>query len=192
MASAVQSGSRSKMEATDLVSSVTVWVSVSFMTCVAYLLRGLEPSWESSCVCVQNSRDLCCVETSNIWRLYSICTTPEGSSSSSAGLHTPCTHISQTGVVPISAALRRLTWSRSRTENTTRPRSSPEKSFMPLALQVRDVTEPLWKPATSKRRSCNGNKQPSRSRGEPVGALRRRTRLPVCSDQEAETPAGRR
>lgn len=67
-----------------------------------------------------------------------------------------------------SAALHRLTWSRSRTENTTRPLSSPEKSFIPLALQVRDVTEPLWKPVTSKRRSCNGNKQLCWSCGEPV------------------------
>lgn len=47
-----------------------------------------------------------------------------------------------------------FTWSRSRTENTTRPLSSPEKSFIPLVLHAKDVTEPLWRPTTSKRLSC--------------------------------------
>jgi len=49
---------------------------------------------------------------------------------------------------------RVITWSRSRAENTTRPLSSPEKSFIPFVLQVKDVTEPLWRPTTSKRLSC--------------------------------------
>lgn len=52
-----------------------------------------------------------------------------------------------------------LTWSRSSDEKTTRPLSSPENSFIPLVLHVKDVMEPLWRPTTSKRRNCRHRKR---------------------------------
>lgn len=52
-----------------------------------------------------------------------------------------------------------FTWSRSSDEKTTRPLSSPENSFIPLVLHVKDVMEPLWRPTTSKRRNYRHRKR---------------------------------
>lgn len=163
---------------------------------MTYLLRGLVPSCETSCVCVQNSRDLCCVETSNIWRLYSICTTPEGSSSSSTGLHTPCTH------------------ARSQTASRTEVRRSfccvasshlvqvQNREHHPAPVVSGEKLHPVGAPGQRRDGAfveASDVKTPELQRKQTAvlklwrtrGVLQRRTCLPVCSDREAETPAGR-
>lgn len=135
-----------------------------------YLLRGLVPSCWTSSFWVQYSSDRCCVDTSSSWWLYSIWTTPDVSSNSKMGLHTPCSWRQQHHrlwdlfdlLLNPSVSLRGsggLTWSRSSDEKTTRPLSSPENSFIPLVLHVKDVMEPLWRPTTSKRRSYRHRKR---------------------------------